>query len=98
MRASHKLNKTSDRGLIEQRRDELVRRAAIADHGHGFVAKIEGMIPPSTVEDFSGEVFDSVNLIRAFRNITESDGGDQEPCVPEIHLTGVKVDQSHTPV
>lgn len=98
MRASHKLNKTLDSCLIEQRRDELVRRAAVADHGHVFVAEIEGMISPSTMEDSAREVFNPINLVGGLWRITESNGCNQDFCVSEITLPGVKVDQFYTPV
>lgn len=98
VRASHKLNKTLDSCLIEQRRDELVRRAAVADHGHVFVAEIEGMIPPSTVEDFAGEVLNPINLVGALWHITESNCCNQDFRVSEITLPGLKVDQFYTPV
>lgn len=62
--------------MVDQIRDELVRRASIANHGNIFVSEVERMIPTSAVEHTTPKLINIQDVFRAVGYIAEANSRD----------------------
>ena len=95
--ASNNLHKATYIAILNQPRNELVRRATVPNDQYVFSPEIEEMVPIRTMKYTPREFLNILDSFWTVRGVRKAYCGNQDSTIPDISLSGIVIMKSDSP-